>query len=186
MFTPLHRWEIEVDQDRQQPNLAAQQDFIRDFGRMLYQAVDQADGPLHPLRYVYFTRIFYPDRDHMGAYVRLHFYVDGQYEEAAVTELDRRLEDYKEMGKVFQIKKETIDGNNEARLKGAESFPELYYGYMESLSRTAVQLFQRNLAGTDMDTLLWAWTHNLFNLLRGYQVSILEFPPDVPVRTWRV
>jgi hypothetical protein len=63
MFTMLNRWSIEVDQDKQQCNFAAQQIFIRDFGGNVYQAVERMPA----LRYVYFTRIFYPSRDQMGA-----------------------------------------------------------------------------------------------------------------------
>lgn len=63
VFTKLFRWAIEVDEDRERPNLAAQHAFIRDFGGNVYAAL----GRLPALRHVYFTRIFYPSRDHMGA-----------------------------------------------------------------------------------------------------------------------
>jgi len=72
-FRKLHRWAIEVDQNQQHPNLAPQRQFIRDFGREIYQAVDSPASLLRDLRHVYFTRIFDPETDHIGAYVRLHF-----------------------------------------------------------------------------------------------------------------
>ena len=186
MFTRLHRWWIEVDQDREQPNRSAQLSFIRDFGNELYCAAEQPDSPLRLLRCVYFTRIFAPERDGLGAYVRLHFFVGEQDQNGAVADLDRRLEKLRQKGAVFQIRKETIDGIQEAKLKAAASFPDLYYRYMEFLSRTAVQLFQKGVAHGEMDKLLWTWTHNFFNLLRGYNVSILEFPPGIPVRSWSI
>jgi hypothetical protein len=69
---------------------------------------------------------------------------------------------------VFQIQKETIDGIAEARLKGAESFPELYYSYMEQLSRQAVQLFAKGVTDRDLwTTIAPTWSHNLFNFPLG-------------------
>ena len=76
MFKRLHRWAIEVDQNHQIPNFKAQRSFIRDFGKSLYQSVDDPSSSLHSLQYVYFTRIFWPQRDKMGAYIRLHFFVE--------------------------------------------------------------------------------------------------------------
>jgi hypothetical protein len=74
----------------------------------------------------------------MGAYVRLHFFLRESGGAVAAAELDRMLQEYRARNLVFQIRKEMIDGVAEARLKGVESFPELYYAYMEGLSRTAV------------------------------------------------
>lgn len=162
MFTTLHRWAIEVDQNQQQRNPAAERDFIRDFGKQVYRAVEW----LPALRHVYFTRIFHPSRDRMGAYVRLHFFACEPGGAVATAELDRMLQLYRARNLVFQIRKQTIDGVAvEARLKGAESFPELYYAYMETLSRTAVQLFREGVTDAEMDKIVKEWGHNLSNLL---------------------
>ena len=87
MFEKLHRWAIEVDQNHAEPNLKAQRSFIHDFGNDLYSSLSDTSGPLSALRYIYFTRIFYPKRDNMGAYVRLHFFVDDSKCDAATVEL---------------------------------------------------------------------------------------------------
>ena len=165
---------IEVDQDRLVRNLAAERVFVRDFGADLYSAVDRGDGPLGILRCVYFTRIFCPERDRMGSYVRLHFFVAEPRQTADVTaELDRMLADHERRhpGSIFQVMKEdSIDGIGvEARYKGAETFPELYYGHMESLSRTAVQLFRKGATDADgeVSPIVRALVHNVWNLLLG-------------------
>lgn len=125
-FQELHRWAIEVDQGRDQPNLAAQVEFLCGFGSDLYRAVDAATGWEQWLRHVYFTRIFDPHRDSMGAYVRLHFLMAAEHSDAA-EKLEERLKQLQCENKIFQIRMETIDGIEEAGRKGAASFPELYY-----------------------------------------------------------
>jgi len=86
----IHRWAIEVDQDQQRPNLKAQRLFIRDFGKWLY---DSIDDPVEPLRleYPYFTRIFEPRRDKKGAYVRLHFFAEEADYDSVECKLDKEL-----------------------------------------------------------------------------------------------
>ena len=160
-LTALHRWAIEVDQDRLWPNLDAQRDFIRDFGKELYGAMER----LPAVHHVYFTRIFAPERDSMGAYVRLHFFLREPGGAAAAAEISRMLLEYKARNRVFKVHKETIDGVREAAGKGAEAFPELYYAYVEGLSRAAVQMFWKEVTAGDMCFIAETWRHNLFNLL---------------------
>lgn len=186
MFERLHVWAIEVDQNRESCNIEAQRSFIRDFGKSLYQSVDDPSSPLHSLQYVYFTRIFYPQRDKMGAYVRLYFFVEENLSQPTGAELDKRLDILRSQGKVFAIKKESIDGIQEASLKGARDIPELYYGYVHHLSRMAVELFNKQGIQVEIDRILWTWTHNFFNLLRGFQVPVLEFDPGTVVRSYRI
>ena len=104
----------------------------------------------------------------MGAYVRLHFFVDDSKCDAATVELDKKLEVLTKQKKVFQIKKEIMDGIKEAELKGADNFPELYYRYMFCISQIAVQLFDKDISDELLEKILGTWRHNLFNLLRGY------------------
>ena len=186
MYEKLHRWAIEVNQNQKICNFEAQRSFIRDFGKSLYQSVDNPSSPLHSLQYVYFTRIFYPPRDEMGAYVRLHFFVEKNLSKPAETELDNRLDTLKGQGKVFTIKKEEIDGIEEAGLKGAKDFPELYYSYIHHISRMTVELFDKQRIDVEIDKILWTWTHNFFNLLRGYQVPVLEFDPGTVARSYNI
>ena len=188
MFENLHVWAIEVDQNRQKYNIGAQRGFIRDFGRSLYRSVDDLSSPLHSLQYVYFTRIF-SQKYEMGAFVRLNFFVEDEDVALASVEdeLDSRLKEWKNEGKVFDIKKGTKDGvEEEADDKGAKDFPELYYRYMHHISRMTVELFNRTGIEVDIDKILWTWTHNLFNLLRGFQVSVVEFDEDTIVRQLKV
>jgi hypothetical protein len=168
MFEKLHRWAIEVDQNHVVPNFKAQRIFIREFGNALYSSLSDTSSPLSTLRYIYFTRIFYPQRDNMGAYVRLHFFVDDSKCAAATVELDKILEVLTKQKRVFQIKKEIIDGIKEAELKEANNFPELYYHYMHSISQIAVKLFDQEISDELVEKILGAWRHNLYNLLRGY------------------
>jgi hypothetical protein len=168
MFEKLHRWAIEVDQNHVVRNLKAQRIFIREFGNDLYNCLSDTSNPLSTLKYIYFTRIFYPLRDNMGAYVRLHFFVNESKCDAATGELDKKLQEFFEQKKVFQIKKETIDGIKEAELKGANNFPELYYRYMFYISQIAVKLFDQEISDELVEKILREWRHNLFNLLRGF------------------
>lgn len=168
MFEKLHRWAIEVDQNHAQPNLKAQRSFIRDFGNDLYHSLSDTSSPLSALKHIYFTRIFYPQRDNMGAYVCLHFFIDDSKCDAATGELDKKLDVLTKDKKVFQIKKEIIDGIKEAELKGANKFPELYYSYMFCISQIAVQLFDKEISDDLVEKILGTWRHNLFNLLRGF------------------
>jgi hypothetical protein len=170
MFENLHVWAIEVDQNRQECNIGAQRGFIRDFGRSLYLSVDDPSSPLHSLQYVYFTRIFHPRRDEMGAYVRLNFFVEDEDIALASVEdeLDSRLKEWENEGKVFDIKKKIKDSVKEAGDKGAKDFPELYYSYMHHMSCMAVKLFNRTGIEVDIDKILQTWTHNFVNLLRGF------------------
>ncbi len=156
--------------------------FLCEFGHELYGAIDGANESLQALHLPYFTRIFSPDRDQMGAYVRLHFFLDGTRDDVG-GELDARLAVLQSQNQVFQVRKEIIDGVQEAVLKGAGPFPDLYYEYMEFLSRQSIKLLRKSPADAEVDKILWSWTHNFFNLLRGYQVSVLEFPPGIPVRS---
>ena len=186
MFERLHVWAIEVDQNHESFNIEAQRSFIRDFGKSLYQSVDDPSSPLHSLQYVYFTRIFHPQRDKMGAYVRLCFFVEENLSQPTEDELDKRLSILTSQGKVFTIRKESIDGIHEASLKGAKDFPELYYRYVHHLSRMAVELFNKEGIEVEIDKILWEWTHNFFNLLRGFGVAVLEFDPGTVVRSYRI
>ena len=185
MFEKLHRWAIEVDQNQKICNVGAQQSFIREFGKSLYLSVDDVSSPLHSLQYVYFTRIFHPQRDKKGAYVRLHFFVEKELSRPTEDDLDKRLDELKSQGKVFTIEKGLTDGIKEADLKGAKDFPELYYSYVHHISRMAVELFNKGIEA-DTDKILWTWAHNLFNLLRGFPVPILAFDPDTVVRSYRI
>jgi len=186
MFEKLYRWAIEVDPNQESCNLEAQRSFIRDFGKSLYQSVDDKSSPLHSLQYVYFTRIFHPQRDKKGAYVRLHFFVEKELSRPTEDELDKRLNELKSQSKVFTIEKGSTDGIKEADLKGAKDFPELYYSYVHHISRMAVKLFNKEEIEVNTDTILWTWAHNLFNLLRGFQVPVLEFDPATVVRSYRI
>lgn len=188
MFERLHVWAIEVDQNRESCNIEAQRSFIRDFGKSLYQLVDDPSSPLHALQYVYFTRIFHPQRDKMGAYVRLHFFVQENLSQRTEEELNKRLNILRSQGKVFAIKRKSIDGIEEANLKGAKDFPELYYGYIHHLSRMAVELLNKEGIEVEIDKILWEWTHNFFNLLRGFGVPVLELDPrtGAVVRRYRI
>lgn len=186
MFDALHRWAIEVDPDQSKPNLEAQRLFIRDFGGNLYAAIDRGDASLSSLRFVYFTRIYDPARDQMGTYVRLHFFVENGAYHAAETELEDRLERLRRQRSVFAVKKETIDGLQEAERKDSQWCPELYYRYVERISRLTVELFSLSPRGDVSGKLLWSWTHNLFNVVRGYPVGVIEFPRDIPLSCWNV
>ena len=143
MYEKLHRWAIEVDQNREVCNLEAQRSFIRDFGEPLYQSINDSSSPLHSLQKIYFTRVFHPISDEMGAYVRFHFFVVENLAKAVEDELDNRLYTLRNEGKIFTIKKEIMDGIQEADLKGAKDFPELYYRYMHHISRMVVELFNK-------------------------------------------
>jgi len=177
----IHRWAIEVDQDQQRPNLKAQRLFIRDFGKWLY---DSIDDPVEPLRleYPYFTRIFEPRRDKKGAYVRLHFFAEEADYDSVECKLDKELEKLKRNGKVFQVTKERINAIEEAARHVAQDHRELYYRYMHHISRIAVQLFELERDDTVVNEICWNWTHNFFNLLRGHPVYVLELPPGTKVR----
>lgn len=122
----------------------------------------------------------------MGAYVRLHFFVEENLSHPTEDELDKRLDVLKSQSKVFAIKNQLKDGIEEANLKGAKDFPDLYYRYVHHVSRMAVELFNREAIEVEIDKLLWTWAHNLFNLLRGFGVSVLEFDPSAVVRSYRI
>lgn len=171
MFKNLHVWAIEVDKNQQQSNLNAQRCFIREFGRAVFASIGQPSSPLRALRFPYFTRIFSRQRDKMGAYVRFHFFVDDE-ESASVdsvtAELDRMLERQPQKGLVFQVKKNIKDGIEEAKKKGAENYPEQYYSFVHNLSRIAVTLFEKDVADKEVESIVCTWSHNVFNLLLGY------------------
>lgn len=167
MFARLHRWAVEVDTNRERRDPRREAVFISEFGKALYDSIGDPASPLRSLHHVYFTRIFRPKRDDMGSYVRLHFFVEEGRCASATQELRRRLERMRSAGKVYKVREETINGIAEARRKGAEGFPGLYYTYVEQISRIAVELFGQDISQACLGTVLKEWTHNLHNLLRG-------------------
>ena len=171
----LHIWAIEVDEDRQRCDFQKQADFIADFGGWLFGEAEKPSSPLSSLELPYFTRIFEPNRDDMGAYVRLNFLIDETCRQVVEGGLDRKLEEYKSKHRVFQIKKDMKDAvNEEADLKGAKRFPWEYYRFMHNLSRTAVTLFKGGVSPGELEKMVWTWSHNVFNLFQGRSRTVLE------------
>jgi len=83
-------WEIEVDNNLQECNLSAQEDFICSFIGSVYKDIDSGHVILRKISSLYFTRIFTPGRDNMGAFVRLRVFTEEANLQSIEKEIDSR------------------------------------------------------------------------------------------------
>jgi hypothetical protein len=167
-------WAIEVDEDRQRPNLQAQEEFIVSFVGSLYDGIDSGHQVLSKVSSLHYTRIYNPERDKKGAYVRLRVFADQQDLQSIENEIDIRLEPLKEERLAFQVDKRTIEWNDIGEEYGGASLSRLFRDYLHSTSKISYELLRKKPEGIDVDRVLWRWTHFFFNATRGYSRSIIE------------
>lgn len=168
-------WAIEVDENRKRLNLEAQERFIIEFIGRLYNDIQGAHEELSKVQSLHFTRIFNPDRDEMGAYVRLRVFVRGDDRNSVEQEIDTRLGAAKSKA-VFQIKKQDLDWEKVTENYGGRELATTFQDFLDSISRISFELLRKKQKGLNTDSILWPWTHFFFNAVRGYGRSIVEFP----------
>jgi len=185
LYEKLHRWAIETDTNQETLNLASQVKFIVDFEHLLKARL--ADMNLSPMAFSpfhYYTRIFHPERDHMGAYVRLHFFVEVDRAEQEVFNVMNDVIDSLQLEVTDictgTVRQEVICPLEEAKLKGFNEQDYMgYYALMHEMSQVAVRLWEQNPAQPRKDSMMHAVAHNWFNLMRGYAADFLELEPGV-------
>lgn len=170
-----YEWEIEVDQNKQQCNLHAQEEFIVSFVGALYRDIDSPDGNLSRMSSLHFTRIFSPDRDSMGAYVRLRVFADEDDLPPIQAEIDTRLRANANGVPIFQVKGNPYDWDRLGDEYGGPSMAPTFRDFLASTSKICYELLVRKQEGAQVETVLWPWTHFFFNMIRGYGCSVVEF-----------
>lgn len=168
-------WTIEVDQDKNNRNLKAQEDFIIKFIGSLYDAIDTSDPILKEIKSLHYTRIFHPQRDNMGAYIRLRIFSYDDDLTNIEKEIDNRLDDCVRNKTVFEILKKDIDWEKATLGYGKGELAPIFRDYLNAISKISYQLLStKHTTGYKIDEVLWSWTHFFFNANRGYSREIIE------------
>jgi hypothetical protein len=167
-------WAVEVDQNRERYNLGPQEKFIVEFIGSLYARIEAGDITLSKIQSMHFTRIFHPDRDDIGAYVRLRIFADDQELHDIDQEIDSRLKASAQSGNVFKVKKKDLNWEKCAENYGGTEVASLFRDYLDSISRISYKLLYKKQQGFDVEKVLWPWTHFFFNASRGYGRSVIE------------
>jgi len=172
-------YEIEVDKNQCELNsagLSAQERFILSFVADVYKDIDSHHAILSKIASFYFTRIFNPQRDKMGAYVRLRLFAEEVDFQTIKTEIDRRLGKLPNDIPIFQVKKTDIDWPKDCEQYGGRAIAPLFRDYLNSTSRICYQLILSKGKGVNVECVLWPWTHLFFNMICGESRSVVEFP----------
>ena len=174
---PYYEWKIEVDENRQQINLAAQENFIVEFIGSLYTDMEQGHEELTKIKSMHFSRIFEPRSD-IGSYVRLRIFAEGTNWSAIDKEMENRLSQAKAKRLVFQVQKKKGNWEDMGEDYGGPELALVFRDYLDCISRIAYRLLSKKQEGVDEDKVekaLWSWTHMYFNAVRGYGRSVIEF-----------
>jgi hypothetical protein len=155
-------------------NLDAQEDFIVRFIAPLFGEADGGQPPLSRIQSMHFTRIFNPDRDHLGAYVRLRVFCATDDTAAVVGELESRLQAHFGVNSGLQRRRQNLDWEGVSREYGGVQVSDVFRDHLSRTSRTVSDLLVLKQAGIEVEPLLWPWTHFFFNAARGYGRSVLE------------
>jgi len=170
-------WAVEVDPRRDKihlDSLGAQERFITDFIAPMYDEVALNAGPMSKVRSIHFTRICNPQRDEMGAYVRLRVFCVTSESPEVVADVEKRLGEFFGTESTLQRKRSNLDWPKVAEGYGGEQMADLFRDHLHRTSQTVCGLLVLKRAGVDVDSFLWPWTHFFFNNARGYGRSILE------------
>ncbi len=167
-------WAVEVDPDRKKCNLAAQELFIVKFIAPIFSEIPQQDGAISKVDSLHFTRIYYPDRDDMGAYLRVRVFCN-KGDLSQVTEaMDVRLTEYFGEASKLKITKSDLDWPKVCNGYGGPEASDLFRDFLHNTSSIVCELLKRKQAGYDIEQVLWTWTHFWFNNARGYGSGVIE------------
>jgi len=168
-------WAIEVNSDRDTCNHAAQEQFIVEFIAPTYEELAGENSALSGIQSLHFTRIYYPQRDNMGAYIRLRvFCAPGDLSRIGKT-LDARLKKHFGEGSNLKIDPSDLDWGSTSESYGGREVADLFRDFLHNTSKTICELLTMKRGnGYDVERVLWPWTHFWFNNARGYSRDVIE------------
>lgn len=173
-------WSLEVDSAVDglgAHNLGAQEDFVVDFIAPMFDELGSDSGSLGAVKSLHFTRIFNPERDQMGAYVRLRLFCAESDSANLIAHVDGRLDRHFKGGSGLGRNQTTLDWPAVCAGYGGPIVGDLFRDHLHRTSQTVCGLLVLKRAGFDVEPLLWPWTHFFFNGARGYGRSVLEIAP---------
>lgn len=171
MIESYYRYTIEVDPDQKKVNHTAAEDFINMAVRPIFEDQEELG-----FEYAYFTRLFEPERDNMGTYIRLHIFVKRGLVRKVCKRIEARIDEYPNCS--FRYPREKLTWTGTAAQYGIVESDELFKQYLHFCSAMILSfLVCKDNRPEMLSRTLWNWLHFPFNMLHGYSTDIVEFAP---------
>lgn len=191
--TYCHEWAIETDPNKEKFNPKSQVKFILKFIGDIYNKMDKKDPILSEITDLHFTRIFMPERDEYGSYLRLRIFIqpyttkglfskESEFTYPVINEIERMLKLKKHSKFYTRIKSQPLKWHPVAKSYGGPEATEAFKKYLTRISRTTYDLLLlKQKTDIDLEQISWAWTHFFFNQLFADGKSIIVFPTSLNI-----